>query len=87
MLNIATKKIARRQPWTALALIGMVEHTLDKVKWLVGIGDQPGYEDRRTGLPPVQLSEQLRLLRDMAAEMEGLTTQSEESLALVGCLG
>jgi predicted nucleotidyltransferase len=72
MIQITAKKVARRQPWSALGMTGMVQGTLDEVKRLVGTPDEP---ERAEDPPPVQPGEQLAYLRRMAREMEAVTRQ------------
>ncbi len=78
MCIVAAKKIARRQPWGALTMFGMLTYTLEEVEWLVGLRDErPGYKDTRTDAPPVQPADQMAMLREMAGRMEELTPQIE----------
>lgn len=74
MCNIAAKKIARRQAWGALNMLGLLAYTMEEIEWLVGLRDErPGYKDARTELPPVQPADQMAMLRQIAGEMEKLT--------------
>ncbi|HYO49260.1 MAG TPA: nucleotidyltransferase domain-containing protein [Chloroflexia bacterium] len=76
MANITAKKIARREGWTVLRMLDMLKYTSDEVHWLVGVrDDRPTYESGFTALPPVQPSEQLALLRELAEEMEALSPE------------
>jgi predicted nucleotidyltransferase len=73
MCDIAAKKIARRQPWSAIQMLTMLGQTLDEVRWLVGEASaQPEYGYEGSDPPPVLPSAQLALLRGMAGEMEAL---------------
>lgn len=76
MAAIAAKKIARGQPWAALALLSLVARTLDGVRTTIAGDDgQADYEDRRATAPPMTPAEQLAALRALAREMESLTPQ------------
>lgn len=77
MAAITTKKIARGQPWAALALLGTVARTLDGVRALLGDdAGQAGYEDRRADPPSAEPAAQLAGLRALGREMESLTPRA-----------
>lgn len=77
MAAITAKKIARGQPWAALALLSTVARTLDGVRALLGDdAGQAGYEDRRSDSPPAEPAAQLAGLRALAREMESLTPRA-----------
>lgn len=79
MSNIAVKSVLRHQAWASVSMIEMLSSVLDDVKRLVGVSTIPdGQEAWRTSiLPPVQLGEQIAMLRELAHEMEQLTPQVE----------
>jgi hypothetical protein len=74
MVNITAKKIARREGWEVLRMLDMLKYTSDEVHWLAGVRDErPTHKTGFTAPPPVQPSEQLALLRELAGEMEALS--------------
>ncbi|HYP39701.1 MAG TPA: nucleotidyltransferase domain-containing protein [Chloroflexia bacterium] len=76
MANITAKKIARREAWEVLRMLDMLKYTSDEVHWLAGVRDErPTHKSGFTALPPVQPSEQLALLRELAEEMEALSPE------------
>jgi hypothetical protein len=73
MAKITAKKIARRQSWAALGMLGMVQRSLAGSKSAVdSAAPAVGHTDRRTEAPPITPADQLRALRATAQEMEAL---------------
>lgn len=79
MSNIAVKSVLRHQAWASVGMIEMLRGILEDVRWLVGVSTIPdGQEAWRTGvLPPVQQSEQIAMLCELAHEMEQLKPHVE----------
>jgi predicted nucleotidyltransferase len=77
MVNIAAKKIARRQAWDALAMVTRIWSALAQVKEIVGSNALSSitHRDFPPGPPPVEPAGQLALLREIAREMEALTPE------------
>jgi predicted nucleotidyltransferase len=74
MVPVVAKAIVRRQPWVALSLLTLLMHTLDEVAWLTSkIEVEPKFPTRTSEPPPSQLLAQLAFLREMVAEMKGLS--------------
>lgn len=77
MCPIAAKYIARRSAWEALSMLRMLTGTLNQAKWYAGLSStEPGYRNIPTVPPPVQPTEQLAQLRQMATDMESLMQQA-----------
>jgi hypothetical protein len=84
MSPIAAKFIARRQRRATLTMIGMIEHTLHEVQWLVGTRhDPPHFKDDRTDPPPVGPVDQLETVRSLARAMESLAPRIVASGATI----
>lgn len=79
MSNIAVKSVLRHQAWTAVSHLEGLRGLVDRTKRLVGLSTvQEGQEEWRTTLlPPVQRAEQMAMLREIAHEMEQLTSAIE----------
>jgi predicted nucleotidyltransferase len=79
MSNIAVKSILRHQAWTAVSHLEGLQGLVDGMKRLVGLSTvQEGQEEWRTTLlPPVHRAEQMAMLREIAHEMEQLTSAIE----------
>jgi len=79
MSNIAVKSVLRHQAWASVSMIEMLRSVLDDMRRLVGVSTIPdGQEAWRTGvLPPVQQGEQIAMLRELAHDMEELTSHIE----------
>ncbi|HLK60203.1 MAG TPA: nucleotidyltransferase domain-containing protein [Chthonomonadaceae bacterium] len=69
MIGITAKKVARRQPWAALTMIGMVQNTLAEIQR--GLGHARGVE-RHSDLPPTTPEDQMQRLRILAGEIQAL---------------
>ncbi len=79
MSIVTAKRIARRQSWSALTMLGMLTYTIEEIKWLVNLREeQPNYKDTRTEVPPAKPEEQMAMLREMAGEMNMLTYNIKE---------
>lgn len=76
MVQVAAKKIARQQAWTAVTVLNYVQYTLDAMKWLLELKNTaPFHENRRKGLLPAHPSDQMIHIRSLCREMETLTPQ------------
>lgn len=76
MIQVAAKKIARRQSWAAVVVLYYAQDALQHVKWLVNLADSPVWrENRRTDPVPAQPADQMALVRALAYEMDTLTTR------------
>ncbi len=76
MSNIAVKSVLRHQAWAAVSHLEGLRELVDRIKRLVGLSAiQEGHEEWRTTLlPPVHRTEQITMLREIAQEMEQLTS-------------
>jgi predicted nucleotidyltransferase len=76
MSNIAVKSVLRHQAWAAVSHLEGLRGLVDGMKRLVGLSAiQEGQEEWRTTLlPPVHRTEQMTMLREIAQEMEQLTS-------------
>jgi predicted nucleotidyltransferase len=76
MSNIAVKSVLRHQAWAAVSHLEGLRELVDRIKRLVGLSAiQEGHEEWRTTLlPPVHRTEQMAMLREIAQEMEQLTS-------------
>jgi predicted nucleotidyltransferase len=76
MSNIAVKSVLRHQAWAAVSHLEGLRELVDRIKRLVGLSAiQEGQEEWRTTLlPPVHRTEQITMLREIAQEMEHLTS-------------
>lgn len=81
MSNIAVKSVLRRQAWSAVSLIEMLRGLVDEMKRLLGLSTvRKGQEEWRSKvLPPVAPHEQIAMLREIAEEMEQLTSEIEDA--------
>jgi hypothetical protein len=79
MSNIAVKSVLRHQAWAAVSHLEGLRGLVDGMKHLVGLSAiQEGQEEWRTTLlPPVHRTEQMAMLREIAQEMEQLTSSIE----------
>jgi predicted nucleotidyltransferase len=79
MSNIAVKSVLRHQAWTTISHLEGLRGLVDRMKRLIGLSTvQEGQEEWRTTLlPPVQRAEQMAMLREIAQEMEQLTSAIE----------
>lgn len=79
MSNIAVKSVLRHEAWASVSMIEMLRSILDDVKRLVGVSTIPeGQETWCTSvLPPVQAGGQIAMLRELAHDMEELTSHIE----------
>lgn len=79
MSNIAVKSVLRHQLWAAVSHLEGLRGLVDGMKRLVGLSTvQEGQEEWRTTLlPPAQRAEQMAMLREIAQEMEQLTSAIE----------
>jgi predicted nucleotidyltransferase len=76
MSNIAVKSVLRHQAWAAVSHLEGLRWLVDGMKRLVGLSAiQEGQEEWRTTLlPPVHRTQQMAMLREIAQEMEQLTS-------------
>ena len=79
MRNIAVKSVLHHQVWAPVSMIEMLRSILEDVRRLVGVSTIPdGQEAWRTSvLPPVQAGGQIAMLRELAHDMEELTSHIE----------
>jgi predicted nucleotidyltransferase len=79
MSNIAVKSVMRHQAWAVVSHLEGLRGLVDGIKRLVGLSAvQEGQEEWRTTLlPPVNRAEQMTMLREIAHEMEQLTSSIE----------
>ena len=79
MSKIAVKSILRHQPWTTVSHLEGLRGLVDRMKRLLDLSSvQEGQEEWRTTLlPPVHRAEQMAMLRELAKEMEQLTSAIE----------
>ena len=74
MLQVAAKKIARRQAWAALLVLDNTQKSVQQIRWLLGLSDTlPVFEDRRLGPLPTDLPHLMQLVRSLADQMASLT--------------
>lgn len=69
---IVVKAIVRRHGWQALSGLNALRWHLNTVRQLSGVTSLHPGADRPIGVPPVQMGEQLALLRALCQEMEAL---------------
>jgi hypothetical protein len=76
MSNITVESVLRHQAWAAVSHLEGLRGLVDGLKRLVGLSAiQEGQEEWRTSLlPPVRHAEQMAMLREIAQEMEQLTS-------------
>lgn len=79
MSNIAVKSVLRHQAWRVVSHLEELRGLVDGMKLLVNLSIvQEGQEEWRTTLlPPVHPAEQMAMLREIAQEMEQLTSAIE----------
>jgi hypothetical protein len=79
MSNIAVKSVLRHQAWAAVSHLEGLRGLVDGMKRLVGLRaiQEEQEEWRTTLLPPVHRTEQMAMLREIAQEMEQLTSAIE----------
>jgi hypothetical protein len=79
MSNIAVKSVLRHQAWIAVSHLEGLRELVDEMKRLVGLSTiREGQEEwRTTVLPPAHCHEQVAMLREIAHEMEQLTSAIE----------
>jgi hypothetical protein len=74
MVQVAAKKIARRQSWAAIIVLTYAQDALRQVEWLLNLAERPAWrENRRTDPVPARAAEQMAVLRTLTGEMEALT--------------
>lgn len=77
---ITCKKIARRQPWSAIALLGKLRFLLDTISWHLGASElEPFHADTRSDPPPTDADGQLSALNTLISEITALTPALKEA--------
>jgi len=52
LAGISAKKIARGHPWSAIAILGYLRASVNKISWLAGVSDTaPSHADARSDPP------------------------------------
>jgi predicted nucleotidyltransferase len=79
MSNIAVKSILRHKAWEAVSHLEGLRGLVDEVRLLLNLNTNKSAEEawRTTVLPPVYRHTQITMLREIAREMEKLTSNIE----------